>query len=82
MRFGVKKKLISMNPAEGINLPKHIEKKKRGVRSIDTQKTLTIEQIKILLEKSIEEVLSTEENEKALESELLGIVIDTAAFME
>lgn len=54
MRFGVKKKLISTNPAEGINLPKHVEKKKRGVRSIDTQKTLTMEQIKILLEKSKE----------------------------
>lgn len=54
MRFGVKKKLISTSPAEGINLPKHVEKKRRGVRSIDTQKTLTMEQIKILLEKSKE----------------------------
>lgn len=54
MRFGVKKKLISTSPAAGINLPKHVEKKRRGVRSIDTQKTLSMEQIKILLEKSKE----------------------------
>ncbi len=30
----------------------------------------------------MEEVLPTEENEKALESELLGIVVDVKDFME
>lgn len=34
------------------------------------------------LQSYIEEVLPTEESEKSLESELLGIVIDTADFME
>jgi len=54
MCFGVNMKVISVNPAEGINLPKYVEKKSYGVRNIDTQKTLTLEQIKLLVEKSRE----------------------------
>ena len=52
MRYAVDKKIISINPAEGINLPKKVEKKPYHTRNIDTQKTLSLEQIQILLEAS------------------------------
>ena len=52
MRYAVDKKIISVNPAEGINLPKKVEKKPYHTRNIDTQKTLSLEQIQILLEAS------------------------------
>ena len=52
MRYAVDKKIISVNPAEGINLPKRVEKKPYHTRNIDTQKTLSLEQIQILLEAS------------------------------
>ncbi len=52
MRYAVDKKIISVNPAEGINLPKKVEKKQYHTRNIDTQKTLSLEQIQILLEAS------------------------------
>lgn len=54
MRYAVTMKAVSENPAKDINLPKYVEKKSRGVRNIDTQKTLTMEQIKLLIEKSKE----------------------------
>ncbi len=52
MRYAVEKKIITVNPAVGINLPKRIKNAQTHIRSIDTQKTLTMEQINILLEKS------------------------------
>ncbi len=52
MRYAVEKKIIPVSPAEGINLPKKVEKKQYHTRNIDTQKTLTMEQIQILLEAS------------------------------
>lgn len=52
MRYAVEKKIIPISPAEGINLPKRVEKKQYHTRNIDTQKTLTMEQIYTLLEAS------------------------------
>ena len=52
MKYAVEKKIIAENPAIGINLPKNVKKKEYHARSIDTQKTLTMEQILILLEAS------------------------------
>lgn len=52
MRYAVDKKIIPVSPAEGVNLPKKVEKKLYHTRNIDTQKTLTMEQIQILLEAS------------------------------
>ena len=54
MRYAVEKKFISENPADGINLPTKVEKKQYHTRNIDTQKTLTLEQILVLLEASKE----------------------------
>ena len=52
LRYAVDKKFISENPAEGVQLPKKVEKQPYHTRNIDTQKTLTVEQILILLEAS------------------------------
>lgn len=52
MRYAVDKKIIPVSPAEGVNLPKKVEKKPYHTRNIDTQKTLTMEQIQVLLEAS------------------------------
>ena len=47
-------KLIPVNLAEGIDLPKRTEGRAYHTRSIDAQKTLTMEQMQILLEASRE----------------------------
>jgi integrase len=52
MRYAVKKKLVSVNIAKGINLPKTVAVKPYHTKVIDAQKTLTMEQIQILLEAS------------------------------
>lgn len=52
LRYAVTIKLISVNVAEGVNLPKNVEKKPYHTRVINAQKTLTLEQIYLLLEKS------------------------------
>lgn len=52
MRYAVDKKIISENPAAEVSLPKSAAKKKYHTRNIDTQKTLTMEQIQTLLEAS------------------------------
>lgn len=52
MKYAVEKKIIAENPATGINLPKKVKKKEYHTRNIDTKKTLTMEQILILLEAS------------------------------
>ena len=45
-------KLIAVNPAEGVNLPKTVKSKPYHVQTIDAQKTLTLEQIYVLLQAS------------------------------
>ena len=52
MKYAVDKKVRADNPAEGIDLPKKVAKKPYHTRNIDTQKTLNMEQILILLEAS------------------------------
>lgn len=54
MKYAVEKKIIAENPATGINLPKTVKKTEYRTRNIDTQKTLTMDQILILLEASRE----------------------------
>lgn len=54
LRYAVAHRLIAVNPAEGINLPKTVEVVPYHTRNIDTQKTLTIKQIQLLLEASKE----------------------------
>ena len=54
-RYAVVKKVISRNPVEGVNLPKEKRIQKENAlktRNIDTTKTLTLEQIYVLIEKS------------------------------
>lgn len=51
-RYAVKCKLIPINPAEGVNLPKAAEVGVYHTRNIDTAKTLNMEQILQLLEAS------------------------------
>ncbi|MCD8398848.1 MAG: site-specific integrase [Lachnospiraceae bacterium] len=55
MRFAVDKKVIAENPAVGVGLPKKAKKAvvtEFHTRNIDMQKTLTMEQILVLLEAS------------------------------
>jgi integrase len=52
LRYAVKKKVISNNTAEGINLPSARAGKGYRMRGVDTQKTLTMEQILLFIEKS------------------------------
>lgn len=52
LRYAVSIKVIPVNPAEGIRLPKYMGKKPYHSRNIDTRKTLTMEQVHLLLEKS------------------------------
>lgn len=54
-RYAVTIKVISVSPVEGIGLPKAEKAQQKSgfrTRNIDTQKTLTMEQIFVLLEKS------------------------------
>lgn len=50
--YAVKCKLISVNPADGIDLPRTVESKPYHTRNIDTTKTLNMEQIVTLIEES------------------------------
>lgn len=50
MRYALSKKLIVNDPSENVDLPKGMKKKRFKEITIDEQKTLTIEQIKILLQ--------------------------------
>lgn len=50
--YAIDKKVIAENPAAGVNLPKKVAKKQYHTRNIDTQKTLNMEQILVLLEAS------------------------------
>lgn len=50
LRYALSYKLINTNPAEGIELPKTVERKPYHTRNIDTTKTLDMGQILLLLE--------------------------------
>ena len=50
--YAVSCKLIPVNPAEGIDLPKTVDSKPYHTRNIDVAKTLNMEQILLLLEAS------------------------------
>lgn len=52
MKYAVGKKMLSQNPAENISLPRNIETKPYRTRNINSQKTLTIEQLYTLIEAS------------------------------
>lgn len=52
MRYALDKKMISINPAEYVYLPKRPKKEKFHVRHIDEQKTLNQEQVSKLIEAS------------------------------
>ena len=52
LRYAVAHKLAARNPAEGVSLPKNVKPSPYHTRNIDTQKTLTLEQMQILLEAS------------------------------
>lgn len=52
LRYAVVHKLIAVNPAEGVNLPKTVKSKPYHIQTIDMQKTLTLEQIYVLLQAS------------------------------
>ena len=49
MKYALDKKMISYNPAEDVDLPKEKRQKEFRVRHIDEQKTLTYEQVMILV---------------------------------
>lgn len=52
MKYAISKKMISINPAEGVPLPKTIKKNKYHVRNINYQKTLNLEQVYTLINAS------------------------------
>lgn len=52
LKYAFEKKLISKNMAKGINLPKCVKNSKYRTIEIDTKKTLNVEQVKLLIEKS------------------------------
>ncbi len=52
MDYAKKNNLVSYNPARGVDLPKHVEKKEYRKRVIDTTKTLNLEQILALVKAS------------------------------
>ena len=52
MDYAKKNNLVSYNPARGVNLPKQIEKREYRKRTIDTAKTLNLEQILTLIKAS------------------------------
>lgn len=54
LRYAADHKLIPLNPTEGVRLPKTAEVKPYHTRSIDTKKTLTMQQMQVLLEVSKE----------------------------
>lgn len=60
LRYAVGKKLISENPAEGLYVPKSEKDKKKEKQkeyrtiNIDSQATLTVDQLKLLIEKAKE----------------------------
>lgn len=54
LRFAVDKRIITKSPADNVRLPKSVKKSQYHIRNIDSQKTLRIDQIVLLIEKSKE----------------------------
>jgi len=54
LKYAKEKNLVSVNVADGVNLPKCIKKKKYRTIEIDVKKTLNIDQVRLLIEKSKE----------------------------
>lgn len=52
LEYAKKNNLVSYNPARGVNLPKQVEKKEYRQRTIDTTRTLNLEQILTLIKAS------------------------------
>lgn len=52
LKYAVSKKMLSTNPAENVPLPKYIKTKPYRTRNINSQKTLTLEQLHTLIEAS------------------------------
>lgn len=52
MKFAVAQKILPVNPADGVLLPKTIDKKPYRIRNINSQKTLRLDQLYILIEAS------------------------------
>ena len=52
MKFAVSQKVLSVNPAEDVPLPKTMEVKPYRIRNIDSQKTLRLDQLYVLIEAS------------------------------
>lgn len=52
LKYAKEKNLVKLNVAEGVNLPKCVKKKKYRTIEIDSKKTLNINQVRILIEKS------------------------------
>lgn len=50
MAYALDKKMISVNPAEGVDLPKQKKKTEFRTRHIDEQKTLNQKQVEVLIE--------------------------------
>lgn len=51
-RYALNHRFITVNPTRGIHLPKKIAKESYHMRNIDTRKTLTLDQVMVLLEAS------------------------------
>ena len=54
LKYAKEKNLVSVNVADGVNLPKCVKKKKYRTIEIDVKKTLNIDQVRLLIEKSKE----------------------------
>ena len=52
LKYAKEKNLVSTNAADGVNLPKCVKKKKYRTIEIDVKKTLNIDQVVLLIEKS------------------------------
>lgn len=52
MKYALEHHVVSVNPANGVKLPKKVEDKRRHVRNVDSSKTLTFKQIMRLIEAS------------------------------
>lgn len=87
MRYAVAMKVIATNPAEGVRLPKEKAKSDAGFheRIIDTQKTLSLDQIYLLLEKSKETPIHMQVLFNVLmglrRSEIIGVKYDDVDYI-
>ncbi len=52
LKYAKEKNVVSINVADGVNLPKCVKKKKYRTIEVDVKKTLTVDQVNLLIEKS------------------------------